>query len=63
MSRPKLTPKTGDTVLTPERTLGTVLKVEGAAVDVQWFDAYQGRYRLERYAVKDLRKVHEPAGC
>ncbi len=54
-----LAPK--DTVCTPDGHLATVVKVEGKNVDVSWFDKNLGYYQTATFAIRRLRRVHEPA--
>lgn len=58
MTRPKLKPKPGDVVCTPDYVLATVQSVSGDHVDVTFYDKSCGYYKLEKYHVRDLRKVH-----
>lgn len=58
MSRPKMRPKPGDVVCTPNHILETVNTVDGDYVEVTFYEKSAGYYKLERYHVRDLRKVH-----
>jgi hypothetical protein len=58
MSRPKLKPKPGDVVCTPDHILATVDRVEGDTVEVVMFDKLVGYYKVARFNVRQLRKVH-----